>query len=58
MELQEGKCTAESVDNSKPTGFFIVVIVVLSVACVGLIGLSIYWHFSRRDDEGLYSQIS
>ena len=58
MVLQDGVCSAEQLSNKSPAGFFIVVIVILSVACAGLIGLAIYWHCTKKEETSLYSQIA
>ena len=59
LELDDkGLCKAKQLTNKSPAGFFIVVIVVLSVACAGLIGLAIYWQCSKKPESSLYSQIA
>lgn len=58
MELSEGKCVAVELKNRSAAGFFIVVIVVLSVACAGLIGMAIYWQCNKNEEASLYSQIA
>lgn len=59
MVLQKnGSCIAETINNKNSVGFYIVVIVALSVTTAGLIGLAIYWHVTRREQASLYSQIS
>lgn len=52
-------CVAEIVDQSNDNGFYIVLIVIISVACVGLFGLVIYNQYKKStENQGLYNQIS
>ncbi len=59
LVLNEQKiCIAETIDETKTNGLYIVLIVILSVSCAGLLGLIGFNLYKKnQENQGLYRQL-